>query len=97
MPLDQIENKILLILAVLYLWLTYSPCIPGVSPKCGTEARRRTTSLAHALMTCRLRPGREHAPNKQYALNSGVHLITRVYGILLLGSNRISVIGLFCA
>ena len=36
--------------------------------------------LAHALIRCRLRPGREHAPNKQYALNSGVRLITRVYG-----------------
>ena len=41
------------------------------------------TYLAHALIRHRLRVGREHALNKQYALNSGVRLITRVYGMWL--------------
>ena len=43
----------------------------------------RYASLAHVLIRCRLRPGREHAPNKQYVLNTSVHLIIRVYGICL--------------
>ena len=92
-----IESKILLILAVLYLWLTYSPCIQCLLHDCRfalyftigqfkiqyTAMHAWHASLAHALIRCRIRPGREHAPNRQYALNSRVRLITRVYGMFI--------------
>ena len=47
-------------------------------------------SLAHVLIRCRLRSGREHVRNKQYALNSRVRLITRVYGTTVHDYERVS-------
>ena len=89
MPLGQIESRILLIIAVLYLWLTYSPCIQCLLHDCRLalyftigqfKIQYTATPLQH-ILRCRVSSGREHALNKQYALNSGVRLITKVYGI----------------
>ena len=86
--LGQNKHKILLILIVLYLWLTYSTSIQCLLHNCrfawpAQDSIHSHTYLTHTLIRCRLRPGREHALNKQYAVNSKVCLITRVYSTLV--------------
>ena len=57
------------------VWLTYSPSLL----LCTSPLDSMHSHASLALIGCRLRPGREYAPNKQYVLNSGVRLIIRVY------------------